>query len=152
MEDESSVPAGIEARLAAYLARPRPPSARSVPLTLQDVPQVSRVLLRIEWADGRIREIDAEDPYGLDVEIRRPHMPLETPLAPVAIYSGEAIGVAVSFKAGMRHPVMVREVPETVTVSREDLRAVLAGIRVEACGPAVAIANLLDALREGGVT
>jgi hypothetical protein len=67
--------------------------------------EVSRVLLRIEWADGHIREIDAQDPYKLDVKIRRPHMPLEIPLAPVAIYGGEAIGGAVSFGAGIRHPL-----------------------------------------------
>lgn len=93
-----------------------------------EVPQVGRVLLRIEWADGQVREFDVEQPYGLDVEIKRPSAPFaESPLVPEAIYGGDALSVAVSFKVGpgSRLPLTIRTAPGTVLVTREDLAMAL---------------------------
>jgi len=94
------------------------------------VPEVARVLLRVEWADGQVREFDADKPHGLDVSIGREVPPPdfeawaealgkeegqwmpEHPLVPEAIYSGEAVSVMVRFKANpdsSRHPFTVRE-------------------------------------------
>jgi hypothetical protein len=77
-------------------------------------PKVARVLLRVEWADGQVRELDAAEPYGLEVRIGRlrPVPLLEIPLIPGAIRPGEATAVMVTFKASLdsdRHPFTIRE-------------------------------------------
>lgn len=76
------------------------------------VPKVARVLLRVEWADGQAREFDADRPHGLEVTIGRPGLP-EVPLVvPEAIYGGDAVSVAVRFKANpdsRRHPFTIRD-------------------------------------------
>jgi hypothetical protein len=97
------------------------------------VPQVSRALLRIEWADGQVREFEADQPRGLQVSIGRREPPPglaawlqerdgpgvrlyqpEHPLMPQAVYDGPAAGVLVTFCANSdsrRHPFTVR-IPE----------------------------------------
>jgi hypothetical protein len=100
--------------------------------------QVSRVLLRIEWADGQVREFDADEPRGLEVSIGRREPPPglagwleerdgpqssclwqpELPLVPQAIYGGGAYGVSVTFRANSdsrRHPFTVRVQPPVST-------------------------------------
>jgi len=94
------------------------------------VPKVARVLLRVEWMDGQVREFDAEEPHGLEVAIGREPPPPdfdawaealgneaglwrpEHLLGPEAIYDGGAFGVEVRFKANSdssRHPFTIRE-------------------------------------------
>jgi hypothetical protein len=78
------------------------------------VPQVSRALLRIEWADGQVREFDAQQPTDLDVQISRPDRLTEHPLVPAVIWPGDAVSVAVTFRANQdsrRHPFTIR-IPE----------------------------------------
>jgi hypothetical protein len=100
------------------------------------VPHVSRVLLRVEWADGQVREFEADQPRALEVSIgRREPPPLlaewfdatgeparlyqpEHPLVPRAIYGGPAYGVEVSFRANedsRAHPFTVRVPPPVST-------------------------------------
>jgi hypothetical protein len=86
----------------------------------EPVPLVARVLLRVEWADGQVREFDADQPYDLDVRIGHP-MPCprypgeawtEHPLAAEALWGGDAISLAVTFKANRdsyRHPFTIRD-------------------------------------------
>lgn len=78
------------------------------------VPQVSRVFLRIEWADGQVWEVEAEAPDDLLVSIERSYdrlalPPLSTPDMIAA--SDDALGVSVTFKASRdRHkrPLTIR--------------------------------------------
>jgi hypothetical protein len=110
------------------------------------VPQAARVLLRVEWTDGQVREFDATRPQGLDVSIGRDEPPPDFeawaealgkeagqwmpqhPLAPAAIYAGDAHSVVVRFKASAdsyRHPFTIR-----VTAGESDpYRDALADIR-----------------------
>jgi hypothetical protein len=75
-----------------------------------EVPQVSRVLLRIEWADDQVREFDAEQPYDLDVKISRPGLPAVISPVPDAIFDSDALSVTVTFKVSRdpRYPLTIR--------------------------------------------
>jgi hypothetical protein len=96
-------------------------------LVTDPVPQVARVLLRVEWADGQIREFVAEEPHGFDCTITHPlpGLPdLRGPGVPYLITSGgETASVQIGFKAGLRHPIIMRTEP------RRSLEARFAEIR-----------------------
>jgi hypothetical protein len=115
----------------------------------EPVPQAARVLLRVEWADGQVREFDATQPRDLDVSIGREDPPMdfeawaealgepgrqwmpERPLYPAAIYAGEAHSVAVTFKANRdsyRHPFTIRDTAGESDPYRDALDDIREGI------------------------
>jgi hypothetical protein len=75
-------------------------------------PNVARVILRVELADGQVREFEAREPYGLECEVKRPGMfgDLTPSLPPTYITAGEATSVKIEFKANFhRHsPITIR--------------------------------------------
>lgn len=121
----------------------------------EPVPQAARVLVRVEWTDGQVREFDATQPVGLDVSIGRDEPPPdfeawaealgkeegqwmpEHPLHPAAVYAGEAHSVVVKFKANAdshRHPFTIRETAGESDPYRDaldDIRAVLGNFLAE---------------------
>jgi hypothetical protein len=84
------------------------------PNAFDPVPQVSRVLTRVEFADGTGYEFEATKPHGLDIKV---HTPLTVgnfgPVDPVVIPPGPVTSVRIEFKAsGDRdHPMMMRRLP-----------------------------------------
>ena len=68
-------------------------------------PNVSRVLLRVEMADGQFREFVAHDPYDVGLQVTR-HGAFGEPdisLPPAYITAGEAISVTIELKANGSH-------------------------------------------------
>jgi hypothetical protein len=115
------------------------------------VPQVAMVVLRVTYADGQGREFTAPRPRDLDVKINTPLLlPFLPPVSPLVIEDCELTRVEMRFKSNLREPITVRVVSDdvSVTVSRDDLRAVLdAGSYASTGSPlAVALANLSSAL------
>jgi hypothetical protein len=75
------------------------------------VPQVARVLLRIEYADGVIREFEAERPYDLEVSVEHPELARHLLTGdPLAMPPGDVTSVALGFKANRdpRCPMTLR--------------------------------------------
>ena len=69
-------------------------------------PNVRRVLLRVEMADGQFREFVARDPYGVGLEVTRsdPFAGVEDiSMPPAYITSGEVTSVKIEFKASRAH-------------------------------------------------
>jgi hypothetical protein len=78
------------------------------------VPQVSRVLTRVEFADGTGYEFEAAKPHGLDIRVDTPLTVSNFgPVDPECIPPGPVTSVKIEFKAsGDRdHPMMMRRLP-----------------------------------------
>lgn len=79
-------------------------------LHIGPVPQAARVLLRIEYADGQIREFEAQKPHGLECTIE--HSLDRWPLTgdPLAFPPMEVTSVRLGFSANgdPRYPAALR--------------------------------------------
>jgi hypothetical protein len=75
-------------------------------------PMPARVLLRVEWADGQVREFEAEKPHSLEFEVKTPLWPGPfAPSSPLLIEACEVTSVKLGFKAGAgpaRHAIAMR--------------------------------------------
>jgi hypothetical protein len=73
---------------------------------------IARVLLRVEYEDGQIREFEAPKPYDLECTVKYPlePYPLSGPAVPYLIGAGEAVSVQMGFKASSdpRYPMVAR--------------------------------------------
>jgi hypothetical protein len=77
-------------------------------------PKVSRVLLRVEMADGGVREFVAREPYDVEVTVTPSERLLGQPdlrLPPSYITAGEATAVTIGLKASrslsQNAPIMI---------------------------------------------
>jgi len=67
------------------------------------VPQVARVLLRIDYADGRVREFEAQKPYDLECTVDYPALGMPLTGDPLALPVMEVTRVRLGFSAN-HHP------------------------------------------------
>lgn len=67
-------------------------------------PNVSRLLLRMELADGQVREFEAQDPCGVELTVTRSDMfrDVDITLPPSYMPASEATQVTIVFKASQR--------------------------------------------------
>ena len=94
-------------------------------------PAAARVTLRVEFADGQVREFTAPKPHKVEVKIYRPDWPWwPDAMSPLAVTDGQIASVEMKFEASPdpQYPIAVEAWAgdERVTVSREALRTVLA--------------------------
>lgn len=90
-------------------------------------PAAARVILHIEYADGRSREFEAVRPHSLEMAIRHPQRHEVIAAPPLLVPSGfEPTSVSLSFEASrdLRHPMMLRT--ETDTSPQAKLAAIRA--------------------------
>jgi hypothetical protein len=62
-------------------------------------PVAERIIVRIEYADGQVREFEAEHPYKFEASITRDERFALTG-DPLAIPAGEALSARISFQCG----------------------------------------------------
>jgi hypothetical protein len=76
----------------------------------EPVPQVARVLLRVEYADGQICMFDAEQPHSLECTVELPELRMPLTGDPMVIPPGDAASVRIGFKANSdpRYPMVMR--------------------------------------------
>jgi hypothetical protein len=85
------------------------------------VPQAARVLLRVEYADGQVRELEVHHPHSFECKIEHPELPMPLTGDPLAMPPVEATSVRLRFKASRdaccgpgcpgghyRHPIVLR--------------------------------------------
>ena len=105
-------------------------------------PALTRVLLHVEFADGSVREIDADRPVRAEVELVQPYpdLPVCADVSPHVIAPAlEPVSVALSFRADSRYPLTVRTVSTVDRLANarklDEIRA-LADARTSAGWPA----------------
>lgn len=96
----------------------------------KDQPQVVRALLRVEMADGGVREFEAEHPTDVECHVEKSaSLPRDWPVdlaEPVCIDPGAFWGVRMAFRASRdpRHVMTVRnETARSPLTVLEDVRA-----------------------------
>jgi hypothetical protein len=90
------------------------------------VPVAIRVLLRVEYADGQIREFEADRPDALKLEISRPNWPQISPERALEFPAGDVFSVSLGFTRNgdpRKHPMTLRHYAsgERVMVTPDEL-------------------------------
>ncbi len=81
----------------------------------EDANRVARVLVRVEWAGGKIREYEAEDPEGFkmndpetDLSLAPMRMSVQAAGSPVVPMMAAVPSLRLSFRANPRHNMHIR--------------------------------------------